>query len=57
MQLDDAEMPYKVIVQFVLTRHTAENMDKWTQVATIGSQYCVSEKPTHSLKLILIVTG
>ena len=45
------------MVWFVLIKHTAENLDKWIQVATIDSKYykfIVVDKSTH--KLIIIMT-
>ena len=40
----------------LLIKHTAENLDKWIQVAAIDSQYykfIVFDKCTHKLKIIM----
>ena len=44
-------------VKLILIKHTAENLDKWIQVATIECQYykfIAFDKSTH--KLIIIMT-
>ena len=43
-------------VKYILIIHTAENLDKWIQVATIDSQYYKSVCFLHIAKLISIMT-
>ena len=56
---EDIERQYKSIKMYwceIYLDHTAENMDKWIQVAIIDSQYykfIVFDKSTHKLTIIM----